>query len=186
MQKKKYCPECASRLIEKWAEGRVRAFCESCDAPVYENPVPATCLVVVDDRERILLVERSVEPRKGFWCLPGGFIELGESPKNSALRELKEETGLTGRIHELLGVDTNHSDRYGTVLMVGYLVKKYSGMLTAADDASDAAYFPATDLPEIAFDSHMSFIRQYYSSSSTPKTVNCKPATVNGFYPKST
>ncbi len=96
---------------------------------------------------------------------PGGFIELGEAPEKSALRELKEETGLTGQIHKLLGVDTNHSDRYGTVLIVGYLVKKYTGTLRADDDASDAGYFHAEKLPEIAFDSHMNFIRKYYSSS---------------------
>ncbi|MCD4777901.1 MAG: NUDIX hydrolase, partial [Desulfobacterales bacterium] len=100
----------------------------------------------------------------GFWCLPGGFIELGETPEQGALRELKEETSLSGKIEMLLGVTTNISPKYQSVLMVGYLVKNYNGILKPGDDAADAAYYNYNDLPEIAFESHMSFIRIYYSA----------------------
>jgi 8-oxo-dGTP diphosphatase len=118
----------------------------------------------VDNRNRVLLVKRSVEPQKGFWCLPGGFMELGESPEKAALRELKEETGLLGRIEILLGVSSNPSALYHTVLMVGYLIKEYTGTLNAGDDADDAVYFDYDELPEIAFESHARFIRMYYAS----------------------
>jgi ADP-ribose pyrophosphatase YjhB (NUDIX family) len=118
----------------------------------------------VDNRNRVLLVKRSVEPQKGFWCLPGGFMELGESPEKAALRELKEETGLLGRIEILLGVSSNPSALYHTVLMVGYLIKEYTGTLNAGDDADDAVYFDYGELPEIAFESHARFIRMYYAS----------------------
>jgi ADP-ribose pyrophosphatase YjhB (NUDIX family) len=118
----------------------------------------------VDNRDRVLLVKRSVEPQKGFWCLPGGFMELGEAPEKAALRELKEETGLLGRIEMLLGVSSNPSAQYHTVLMVGYLIKEYTGTLNAGDDADDAVYFHYTELPEIAFESHARFIRMYYAS----------------------
>jgi ADP-ribose pyrophosphatase YjhB (NUDIX family) len=109
----------------------------------------------------VLLVKRSVEPKKGLWCLPGGFMELGETPEQAALRELKEETGLAGRIEMLLGVYANPSVIYHTVLMVGYLVKSYSGTLIAGDDADDAAFFHYDRLPEIAFESHINFMRIY-------------------------
>ena len=111
-------------------------------------PVPATSIIVTHDKADLLLVKRSVAPQKGFWCLPGGFIELDESPEQAALRELEEETGLSGQIDRLLGVTTNHSDRYNSVLMVGYLVKDCSGDLNPGDYASDAAYFDAGKLPE--------------------------------------
>lgn len=165
MQEKTYCHFCGTRLTEKLVEGRLRLFCEDCNEPLYENPVPATCLVVVDDRERLVLVKRSTDPKKGFWCLPGGFMELGETPEQAALRELKEETGLLGQVDLLLGVTSNHSDQYNTVLMVGYLVKNYSGTLKAGDDASDVECFHPDKLPEIAFESHMNFIKTYYTAN---------------------
>ena len=115
----------------------------------------------------MLLVKRSVEPKKGFWCLPGGFMELGETPEKAALRELKEETGLSGQINMLLGVSSNPSAQYHTVLMIGFLVKSYTGNLVAGDDADDAASFYYDELPEIAFESHSKFIRQYYAAYST-------------------
>ena len=161
MRKKTNCHYCGTGLIEKFCEGALRLFCNRCKEPIYENPLPATCLVVVDSKDRVLLVKRSVEPKKGSWCLPGGFMELGETPEQAALRELKEETGLTGRIEMLLGVYANPSVLYHTVLMVGYLVKSYSGTLIAGDDAIDAAFFNYDRLPEIAFESHINFIRIY-------------------------
>ena len=165
MRKKKFCHFCGTKLTEKMFEGSLRLFCEQCSEPIYENPIPATCLVVVDNRNRVLLVKRSVEPKKGFWCLPGGFMELGETPEKAALRELKEETGLSGRIDMLLGVSSNSSAQYHTVLMVGFLVKSYTGALVAGDDADDAASFYYDELPEIAFESHAKFIRIYYTAS---------------------
>lgn len=163
MRKKTNCPFCGTRLTEKFCEGAKRLFCEQCSQPVYENPIPAACTVVIDEAQRVLLVKRNVEPKIGYWCLPGGFIELGETPEQAALRELREETGLSGRIEMLLGVDTNPSDLYHTVLMVGYLVNHFSGTPQAGDDASDVAYFPADRLPDIAFQSHKKFIQKYYS-----------------------
>jgi ADP-ribose pyrophosphatase YjhB (NUDIX family) len=166
MLKKIYCHLCGNRLTEKFWEERVRLFCEHCSEAVYENPVPATCIVTIDERDRVLLVKRNVEPKKGFWCLPGGFVELGENPDDGALRELREETGLEGRIEMLLGVTSSPNSQYDTVLMVGYLVKSYSGILSTGYDASEAEWFDYGNLPEIAFNSHLMFVRIYYASYS--------------------
>ena len=167
MRKKAFCHFCGTRLTKKFVEGDLRLFCEHCNEPLYENPVPATCLVVVDAGDRVLLVKRSVAPKKGHWCLPGGYIELGEKPDRSALRELEEETGLSGRIEMLLGVTSSPSAEYDTVLMAGYLVKRYTGVLKAGDDASDASYFRKDELPEIAFESHRKFVRKYYCDDAS-------------------
>jgi ADP-ribose pyrophosphatase YjhB (NUDIX family) len=162
MRKKRFCHYCAHPLVVKPVEGTKRLFCERCRTPIYENPVPATCLVTVDSSDRLLLVKRSVEPKKGWWCLPGGFMELGESPEEAALRELFEETGLAGSIGRLLGVIANTSTQYHTVLMVGYLVSGYSGTLLAGDDAEEVEWFDACGIPEVAFESHSRFIERYY------------------------
>ncbi len=97
-------------------------------------------------------------------------MELQETPESAALRELNEETGLEGKIDELLGVATNHSTYYDTVLMVGFLVKSYSGSPIAGDDADALGWFDYPELPEIAFDSHRRFIDQYFKKNS--ETVN--------------
>ena len=147
-------------------EGRDRLYCESCTSPIYENTVPASCVVVVDDEERLLLVKRNVPPKEGMWCLPGGFMELFESPEEAAMRELQEEAGISGRIETLLGVTTNPHPDYGTVLLMGFLVRNWAGMPVAGDDADDARFFPLEALPEIAFQSHRHFIRNYLLTRS--------------------
>jgi len=172
MIKKKFCHFCGNRLTEKFHEGRLRLFCNTCQSPLYENPVPATCLVTIDEHERLLLVRRSVDPKKGWWCLPGGFMELRETPEEAGLRELVEETGLAGKINMLLGVTSNHSAQYDTVLMTGFLIRSYSGYLYAGDDAEDARWFAHEELPEIAFDSHKKFIKLYYSAYANPDSSN--------------
>jgi len=171
MQKKRFCHFCGHPLIRKQVDDQYRLFCEHCHVPIYENPVPATCLVAVDKKNRLLMVKRSVAPKKGFWCLPGGFMELQETPEGAALRELREETGLTGKIDRLLGVAANSSAQYDTVLMMGFLIQSSSGTLIAGDDADAAQWFDYPDLPEVAFDSHRRFISQYYEERR-PSTFN--------------
>lgn len=166
MISKSYCSHCAGTLSLRIVEGRERKSCTTCGVTHYENPVPAACVVLIDEEKRVLLTRRNVEPQKGFWCLPGGFIELGESPEEAAIRELKEETGLSGRIRLLLGVAADPHPDYHTVLITAYLVKTYSGNLLAGDDVSDAAFYHENDLPEIAFNSHRHFIRHYFSGLS--------------------
>ena len=157
-------------------EGRKRRFCEACSTPIYENPVPAACIVIADPDNRILLVKRGVDPKKGFWCLPGGFMELRETPEEAGLRELKEETGLTGKIDMLLGLQTHFGTQYDTILMSGFLVRSYTGTPKAGDDAEAVEWFRRGKLPEIAFSSHMKFIDIYYAAYAYTCPSNSKCA----------
>ena len=165
-REKRYCPFCGDGLTRRMWEGRRRLYCETCDDALYENPVPASCLVVVDDLDRVLLVKRNVPPRQGWWCLPGGFIELGETPEEGALRELIEETGLRGEIDRLLGVVTTPNRQYQNVLMIGYVVIRFTGDPMPGDDADAVEWFPRDRLPPIAFTSHERFIADYYETYS--------------------
>lgn len=170
MEQKSHCHFCGGPLTSKFIEDRRRLFCPRCARPIYENPVPATCLVVVNDHHQVLLVKRDVEPKKGQWCLPGGFIELGEAPDRGALRELAEETGLSGYHPSLLGVRTTPSSQYHSVLMVGYLIRQFRGTLTAGDDAAEVCWFTQNGLPPVAFDSHRHFINGYWASLKNETT----------------
>lgn len=143
-------------------EGRQRLYCPACRRPIYENPIPATCVVVLNSRDQVLLVKRSAMPKAGQWCLPGGFLELGESPETGALRELTEETGLEGKIDTLLGVVTTPSKQYHSALMVSYLITEYKGRPSPGDDASAVQWFDYTQLPTVAFESHRMFMRRYF------------------------
>ncbi|MFP4475284.1 MAG: NUDIX domain-containing protein [Desulfatibacillaceae bacterium] len=174
MNIKKFCHDCGGPLVDRDVDGRVRRFCTSCNAPVYENPIPASAVVVMDDAGRVLFVKRSVEPKAGWWCLPGGFMELGETPEECALRELVEETGLSGRISDTLGVTANKSAQYHTVLMMGFLVEQYTGDLIAGDDADDAVFFAPDSLPDIAFDSHRRFVRVALAERGSTRRLAAK------------
>ena len=87
-------------------------------------------------------------------------MELDETPEKCAMRELSEETGISGVIETLLGIETSESKTYGTVIVIGFLVTSYTGNPAAGDDASEAAFFTPGNLPPIAFSSHDVFIKR--------------------------
>ena len=125
----------------------------------YQNPLPAAGALVLDDDRRVLLVKRKFPPNQGMWCLPIGFAELGETIAEAALRELHEETGIVGRVTQLIDADSWGSDFYGDLLVVTFEVDKLSGTETPGDDAEDVGYFRIDRLPPLAFPSNEKAIR---------------------------
>jgi 8-oxo-dGTP diphosphatase len=132
--------------------------CRHCGWIDYENPIPCSAAFVVNSKGYILLVKRGVEPAKGKWSLPSGFIEIDETPEEACLRELKEETGLEGQIIGLVGVYSQDSSRYKSVVIIGYRVEA-AGSPRPGSDSEDARYFSSGSLPEIAFSSHRKIIK---------------------------
>lgn len=157
-RQKRFCSLCGEQLEGISHDGRMRLYCRTCDTINYENPLPATAAVVLDHDEHLLLVKRGMEPGKGKWCLPGGFVELDESPSEGVLRELHEETGLRGEVIQLIEAVYEESPFYGPLIIIGYVVTPQGGRLQAGDDAAEVQYFPLADLPPVAFDSHQTLI----------------------------
>jgi thiamine-phosphate diphosphorylase len=175
MNSKIFCHGCGGRLTEKYVEDRERLFCPACGEPVYENPVPSTAAVVIDEKGQLLLVKRKVEPKIGQWCLPGGFLELDETPEDGCLRELEEETGLSGEIDRWVGNISSKNALYKTVVVMGYTVKNMSGRLQARDDCLDARFFSLETMPPIAFASHRTIVenalKQEHVRNKRPHTA---------------
>lgn len=152
-----FCTLCGTKLETKRIEDRNRVVCPACGWIAYENPLPSAAAFVKNPDQQVLLVKRGVEPGKGKWALPSGFIEIDETPERACLRELKEETGLDGKNLRLLGVYSQPSVMYKNVLIIGYEVDA-TGALTAGSDSLIARFFPPSELPEIAFPSHRQMI----------------------------
>jgi len=142
-------------------EGKLRDFCIHCSNVFYENPLPVASSIVVDEDRQVLLVKRRKDPYKDMWCLPIGFAEADEEVKDAALRELHEETGLTGEIVRLVDVDTVDNYFYGSLAIVTYEVRHTGGVLEPGDDADDARFFPIFDLPDLAWSSNEKALKIY-------------------------
>lgn len=155
----KFCPVCGNRLNRKKEEGRERFFCPVCLWIHYENPLPSAAALVQNEKSEILMVKRGVEPGLGKWALPSGFIEIDETPEEACLRELKEETGLDGKIIKLMGVYSQESSLYKNVLIIGYKVEG-EGKIMPGSDSQEVRYFPLHSLPEIPFSSHVEMIEE--------------------------
>ncbi|TFB09248.1 NUDIX hydrolase [Candidatus Atribacteria bacterium MT.SAG.1] len=156
----KFCTYCGYKLIRKMCEGRERLYCSRCGKIYYENPTPVVAVIARDDEGKILLIKRKIEPRKGEWALPSGFMELEESPIEAALRELAEETGLKGKYKKLIGVYSNKSEIHGYLVTIIYEVEILGGKLCAGDDAEEADFFTVNQLPPLAFQSHREALRK--------------------------
>lgn len=126
----------------------------------YSHPRPAVtvdCVVFGLDESglQVLLIQRDIEPYRGAWALPGGFVRIDESLEETARRELAEETGLERvYLEQLYTFGDVKRDPRGRVITVAYyaLVKLRDHRVRAATDARDAAWFSAWDTPSLAFD----------------------------------
>ena len=138
--------------------------CDECNG--WLNPALAVD-AAVQRGEDVLLIQRKYPPMVGYWGLPGGFVERDENPLDAVLRELKEETGLTGSNPELLMVmgDPQRDPRKHIVSIV-YSVSVAKGEPTAGDDAADARFWPlsailAGDVP-MAGD-HLQIVKNWFN-----------------------
>jgi len=149
-----FCAECGSDEIEKKKiDGRERSICQNCGRVFYRNPIPSVVGISIINEE-ILLVKRGIEPDIGTWCLPGGFMELGETTEEAVIRELYEEIGLKVKPGEIITIDTTIGGFYGDVVVIAYGIELESKDFIAGDDALEVRYFPYDKLPNLTFYSH--------------------------------
>jgi len=138
------------RYVVPEGEDRERAVCNQCGFIAYENPKIVAGSVVRSDG-RILLCRRAINPRKGFWTIPAGYLELNESPAEAACREAQEEACATIRLSGLLAVYTIH--RLSQVQLI--YQAELEGGFEAGPESLEVKLLDWADIPwdEIAFPS---------------------------------
>ncbi len=157
----KFCPRCRTELTISEIEEKVRPHCLACGFVYYLNPTPAAGAMVVREGS-ILLVKRSIEPRFGDWCIPAGFMEWTEHPAQTAVRELREETGYSIRVHKIFDIFFGMDDPRTHAVLILYLAEIIGGEMRPGDDASEVEFFHFDNLPKnIAFQAHRDALALY-------------------------
>ena len=112
----------------------------------------------------VLLIERSHEPFKNKWALPGGFIEMDETLEEACKRELMEETGLiASNMTQFKAYDAVDRDpRHRTISVVFFSELNEKQPVKGGDDAANAKWFSVMDLPELAFD-HKQILMEFFN-----------------------
>ncbi|MFQ5660254.1 MAG: NUDIX domain-containing protein [Gammaproteobacteria bacterium] len=124
----------------------------------YPHPAVTTDIVIFtiqDEQLKVLLIRRASEPFKGHWALPGGFVEIDEDLEDAALRELKEETGITGvYLEQLYTFGKPDRDQRERVISVAYYAMAPFERLAIkpASDAREVTWTACNQLPPLAFD----------------------------------
>ncbi len=128
----------------------------------YPRPALTTDIVVFNlfnNTLRLLFIKRADDPFKGKWALPGGFVDMDETTKEAAIRELKEETSLENlelnQLHTFSKVDRD--PRHRTVSVVYFALTKGELEIIAGDDAKETQWLPINKIPSLAFD-HSSIV----------------------------
>ena len=145
-----FCPRCGSAVTQAERFGRLRTDCPACGWIYFPDPKVAAA-VLVEQEGRVLLVRRAIDPARGLWTLPAGFVDAGEDPALAAERECLEETGLVVRITGLKEVLFGQEHPGGAHILIVYYARVVSGEPAANDDVDQAAYFSRSDLPPLAF-----------------------------------
>jgi len=158
----RFCPPCGgpleSRLLKDGDPPRL--VCGACGFIFYLDPKLAVGTVISDDRNRIVLVKRAIEPGYGKWVFPGGYVDRGEEVQLAAVREAREETGLDVRIDRLINI---YSYTGRTPVVVVYAATMIGGSLGCDDEGLEAKFFEPDEIPwdELAFRSTHEALREF-------------------------
>jgi len=150
-------------MVDKTIERKLRRACPACGFVAFQDPkVAAAVLVLLEGG--LVLVKRGVEPARGRWAFPSGYVDRAESVEGAAVREMEEETGLTVRTTGLVGL---YSETGAPVILAVYSAEVIGGELAPGHDADDAATFALEDLPPLPFPHDDQILRDWQAMRPT-------------------
>ena len=161
-----YCSRCAAPLLLRSlpTEERPRLICHNGHI-LYINP-KVVVSVVAERGGRLLLMRRAIEPRKGAWTTPGGFMEIDESVEECAIRETREETGLAVRLTGIIGVYSKPAPEGPGIVTLVYQGRVAAGRPKPGREALDLRWFRPEEIPwdELAYDTTRLALRDWLQS----------------------
>ncbi len=174
--KVKFCPRCGGKLKQS---SENLFICTQCGFHFYINPKPSNALIIKVGKREILLVKRKFNPKKGYWDLPGGFIEPGETLESSTIREIREELGI--EIKNLTYFNS-YADRYFyqgeffpslCAIFITSIDKKFMDKIKPGDDVSAIHHFELNEIPyeKIAFEGIKKALRDFTKSINKESLV---------------
>jgi ADP-ribose pyrophosphatase YjhB (NUDIX family) len=147
-----HCTNCGAPLTLGPIPGeeRPRLACAACGHIAYVNPRLVTTAIPVTDQGEVVLLRRGLEPGRGLWAQPGGFLEIDETPSEGAIRETLEETGLVIAPGEIVGL---YARLEAAVVVLVYEASIVAGAMRTSPEALDVRPFAPAEIPwpEIAF-----------------------------------
>jgi len=157
----KFCPVCGGKLESRRIKTNepIREVCSKCGYVFYLDPKVVACAIFERD-SKIVLLKRGIDPQKGKWVIPGGYVDRGEVVETAAIRETEEECGITIQINRLLGIYSYPG--YIPVVIV-FLAEYLSGNLTPRDETIESTWFSKSMIPweDLAFQSTADALKDY-------------------------
>ena len=171
----KFCSECAHPVALKIPpeDNRLRYVCDNCHTIHYQNPKLVVGSLPVWEKNgelKVLLCRRAIEPRYGYWTLPAGFMENGESTNQAAMRETSEESGAHIELHELFSlINVIHVDQVHLFYRATLLDLDYA----AGTESLEVALFSEEELPweNLAFQTSILTLKYFFEQTRQSKNV---------------
>jgi len=163
----RFCPLCGAPLAREAVppDQREHPVCSGCRFVFYLNPKVVGCTIPEDDAGRVLLTRRTINPSRGRWTYPGGYVDFGETVTDAARRETWEETGLEVDLTGLVGVYTYP----GAPVIIVYGARVLSGTLTACFENDLLEWCTPEAIPweQLAFPSTRDALRDWVGARGT-------------------
>jgi len=156
-----YCVLCGTPLVVRVIEGREVEACPN-DAFVLWHDPKVTTAVVIEVGGGVVLGRRSIEPGRGLWCLPGGFVNDDEGPWEAAARECFEEVCAKVELTRLIGVFHIAKQSAPSMVGIAYQARLAEGsVMSPGAEMLDVRVFQLDSLPPLAFPSHRQVMAEY-------------------------
>jgi len=168
----RFCPACGGHLSERLleTEDRPRLVCDQCQRILYVNP-KVVAGAIIERGGRLLLLRRAIEPRRGTWTFPAGYMEIDETAEEAALRETEEEVGLEVKLGPLVGAYSRPVPHGPGILVVVFRSSRPRGQVRASRETLETRWFDLDHIPwdELSFETTHTALRDWLRARRRPQ-----------------